>query len=271
VTTATLVRLERQIALLTAKVQPPAQSLTQVAMAVKLNLDLDPWQRAFLDSDAQQIMLNVTRQGGKSTLSALLGLHEVLSAPDKLVLVVSPGERQSKLLFKKLMRFYRALGKPVMSLVENQLSLELANGSAVYALPGNEDTIRGFSAVDLLLIDEAARVDDDLMGAVRPMLAVSGGRLITMSTPWGKRGWWYFAWSEGGDDWERFEVPWHDCPRIASSFIEQEKRTLPGLWFRSEYCCEFCEAEDALFSYDSIQQAFNSNVVPLFTDSEDVA
>src|SRR5215213_6349159 len=100
--------------------------------------------------------------------------------------------------------YYRRLGRPVPAATENKLSLELANGSEVHALPGDEGGIRGFSGVTLLLVDEASRVPDQLMAAVRPMLAVSGGRLVTMSTPWGKRGWWHEEWANGGDGWKRY-------------------------------------------------------------------
>jgi hypothetical protein len=255
-TMATLSRLERDIATLAGRVQSPAAPLTRLAMADRLGLTLDDWQRDALRSEARQLLLNVTRQGGKSTVAALLGLHEILSRPTRLVLAVSPGERQSKLLFRTLMTYYRALGKPVPATVENVLSVELANGSAAFALPGSEETIRGFSAVDLLLVDEASRVPDALMGAVRPMLAVSGGRLVTMSTPAGKRGWWWTAWSEGGADWQRFEIPASACPRISAAFLAQERRSMPRLWFSAEYECQFTEPDDAFFSYESIARAF---------------
>ncbi len=241
-----------------------AHPMSRLEMAHRLDIDLDRWQYSALQSEARQVLFNVTRQGGKSTVAALLGLHEAIARPDALVLAVSPGERQSKLLFKKLMSFYRLLGKPVSSLVENKLSLELANGSEVHALPGQEDTIRGFSAVTLLLVDEASRVSDDLMAAVRPMLAVSGGRLVTMSTPWGKRGWWWEAWNAGGADWERYEVPATECVRITPEFLERERRALPAMWFASEYACQFVEPDDAFFAYDVIERAFDDGIEPLF-------
>ena len=70
-------------------------------------------------------------------------------------------ERQSR-SFRRSLALYRALGRPVPADTENKLSLELANGSRIVALPGNEASIRGFSGVTLLLIDEGARVPDDL-------------------------------------------------------------------------------------------------------------
>ena len=103
---------------------------------------------------------------------------------------------------------------------DNRLSLSLRNGSRVVRLPGTAATIRGFSAPDLIIEDEAAFVDDGFYRATRPMLATtSGGRLILMSTPYGKRGHFYEAWHESGD-WHRVEVPATDCPRITPAIAE---------------------------------------------------
>jgi Terminase large subunit, T4likevirus-type, N-terminal len=249
------------------RVQTTRVGFSILDMVEHLDIRLDGWQQTVLTTSTRQLLLNVTRQGGKSTVAALMGLHEIITLPDALVLVVSPGERQSKLLFRTMMGFYRRLidqGMAKPPLVENKLSLELRNGSQVHALPGDEHTIRGFSGVTLLLIDEASRVADDMEAAVRPMLAVSGGRLVAMSTPWGKRGWWYHAWAEGGEDWQRFEIPATDCPRISPAFLARERRALPQLSYESEYLCQFVEPDDAAFSYESIARAFDSSIIPLF-------
>ena len=58
-------------------------------------------------------------------------------------------------------------------------------------LPGGEDTVRGFSGVRLLIVEEAARVPDETYFASRPMVAMSGGRIILMSTPAGRRGFFF--------------------------------------------------------------------------------
>ncbi len=262
-----LAGLEKRLAALTYRASPPQQPMSRLDLAATLGLTLDPWQRSALESASRQLLLNVTRQGGKSTVAALLGLHEALSRTGALVLAVSPGERQSKLLFRTMMRFYRALGRPVPSVVENKLSLELANGSEIHALPGNEDTVRGFSDVALLLVDEASRVPDEMMVAVRPMLSVSGGRLVTMSTPWGKRGWWWQAWDVGGDAWQRFEIPATACPRISPDFLAEERRSLPSMWFASEYECRFVDPVDAFFRSEDIVAAIDPTVRPLFGGS----
>ena len=89
-----------------------------------------------------------------------------------------------------------------LSVVE---ALELCNGSRVEALPGTEATIRAFSAVKLLVVDEAARVPDSLMAGIRPMLAVSSGSLIALSSAWAKQGWFYESWS-GAGEWFKVRV-----------------------------------------------------------------
>src|SRR5262249_56839935 len=112
---------------------------------------------------------------------------------------------------RKVLALLPALGRPIPVTAASALRLELTNGSRVVALPGDEQHVRGYSGVSLLVIDEAARVPDALYYAVRPMLAVSQGRLVALSTPFGKRGWVHAAWT-GAGAWERIAVTAAGCP-----------------------------------------------------------
>ncbi len=141
--------------------------------------------------------------------------------------ILAPAERQAKELFSKVAEAYHALGHVIPAESYRKLGMELTNGSRIEALPGTEKTVRGFSGVDLLIVDEASRVADELYYAVRPMLAISGGRLMLLSTPYGKRGVFFEEWA-GGEAWERYEVPASQCPRIPASFLEEERRALPA-------------------------------------------
>lgn len=202
----------------------------------------DPWQRELLCTDAGRVLLNCSRQSGKSTAVAALVLHTALIQPRSLTLVVSPSLRQSVELFRKVEQCHSALGSPSQPRSHTGTGLELANRSRVLCLPGREETIRSFSGVALLVIDEAARVPDDLYRSVRPMLAVSGGRLVALSTPFGRRGFFWREWAREntpGDPWRRFRVTWRDCPRIAPGFIEEERHSLGDSWVRQEYECSF--------------------------------
>src|SRR3954469_9845129 len=198
----------------------PAPTRSPVELASDLGLPLDGWQRDALETPARDILLLASRQAGKSTVSGLMALHQAVYRPGSLVLVVSPSERQSKRLLRTVRRHYGAVRAIAPAVTEGQLTLELRNGSEVHALPGKEGTIRGFSDVDLLLIDEAARVDDALYAAIRPMLALSKGKLIALSTPFGRRGFFYREWAEGGPSWHRARVTAYDCPRIPRDWLE---------------------------------------------------
>jgi hypothetical protein len=211
-----------------------------------MGLEPDPWQIEVLQSTHPRLLLNCSRQSGKSTVVALLGLTQALFVPCTKILLVSRSLRQSTELFGILTDFYRRLGSP-MPERQNAHELRLSNFSRVVCLPCREDTIRGFSGVTLLVIDEAARVPDDLYRAARPMLAASQGRLICLSTPYGKRGFFYEAWVKGGDDWARIEVPVALIPRLTEEVMAAEQRAYSESWFRQEYCCSFEALEGLVY------------------------
>jgi hypothetical protein len=196
-------------------------------------------------------------------MASVLALHKALVAPGSLILILAPAERQAKELFSKVVLSYRTLGHVIPTASYTKLGMELSNGSRIEALPGTEKTVRGFSGVDLLIVDEAARVADELYYAVRPMLAVSGGRLLMLSTPFGKRGVFYHEWT-GGSAWERYTVTAEECPRIPPEFLEEERRTLGPWWFAQEYECRFMDTLDQVFATEVIHKAITDEVAPLF-------
>jgi len=146
---------------------------------------------------------------------------------------------------------------------ETKLSVRFKNGSRVLALPGSEKTIRGISAVTLFVEDEAARAPDDLYNSIRPMLAVSNGRLILMSTPFGKRGHFHHIWAEE-QNWEKIEVKAEQCPRISPDFLQDERLNNP--WFEQEYHCAFVDTEHQIFNYDVVASAFKEGIETLVFD-----
>jgi hypothetical protein len=238
-------------------------ALDRVSFARALGLEPDGWQEELLCSTSDRVLLNCSRQSGKSTISGVIALHRALYHPGSLVLCLAPALRQSQELFGKVLGFYRDLGRPVSPQGERKLSLELENGSRIVTLPGSEKTIRGFSGTSLLVLDEAARVEDELYFAVRPMLAVSGGALMMLSTPYGKRGVFYEEWT-AGHGWERYEVPANQCLRISEEFLEEERAVLPSWVYRQEYECSFEETEDQVFTTEMVERALTSEVTPLF-------
>lgn len=243
-----------------------AQALDPARFArVSLGFEPDAWQARVLQWSGQRLLLNCSRQSGKSTTTAILSLHRALYHPKSLILLVSPSQRQSSELFRKVTEYLARLDVLPELEEDNKLSCALANGSRVVSLPSKEATIRGFSGASLIIEDEASRCPDDLYRAVRPMLAVSGGRLILMSTPWGKRGHFFEEWT-GHNAWERISIKATECPRISPAFLAEEKRSMPARWYAQEYACSFEETNDAVFTYDLVMGALSDTVKPLFQE-----
>jgi len=152
----------------------------------------DPWQIDVLRTTERRLLLNCCRQAGKSTTVAFLALYRAIRDRGTTTLLVSASHRQAQELFRKVRYFLSFVRLPAPK-VNNRSELCLTNGSRIVALPCQDETIRGYSGVNLLVLDEAARVPDDVFFAVRPMLATSGGTIICMSTPNGPAGFFWEA------------------------------------------------------------------------------
>jgi len=238
-----------------------ARALDAVELARAVGMEPDPWQADVLRSGHPRILLNAARQTGKSVTVAVKAASKALYEPGSLTLCVSASQRQAGELFRKILAVVKALDRPVPSDAESATTLVLANGSRVVSLPGTEATVRSYSAVNLLLTDEAARVDDATIASVRPMLAVSGGQFVALSTPAGRRGWWHDAWENGGNAYERYEVKAENCSRISPEFLAQERLALGEWVFKSEYECSFesCDAA-SVFRDEDIEAMFREEI-----------
>jgi len=212
--------------------------IARIELARRVGFEPRGWQVAALQSEAKRVLYNCTRQGGKSSVTAILALHNMLYNPGSATLVVSEAERQSKNMLKKIRAFYSALRRP-----------------------GTSGASRSFSGVSLLIIDEAARVMEEAINAATPTQStVPGARLVALSSPNGKRGMFYDWWVNGGDEWERHTATWNECPWISPEFIEHERARMPEAVFAQEYMCEFRETEESAFSYSDIERAFQKGV-----------
>ncbi len=242
----------------------------------------DPWQEGVLKSGARQKILNTSRQVGKSTVIGGLCLHKAIYEPESQVYVFAPTEKQAKETFAKIARFYRAyLDTDAATSISRlrsavrygsdpargigKMHLALPNGSRVEAMPATEHSSRGFTP-DLLVIDEAAFARNAFYDAIRPSLAVSRGDIVLASTPYGKRGFFYEEFRDG-EDWDRYEVPATDCPRIAPEFLRAELRRMGERHYLQEYFAQFLDTDETVFQTELIDEAFaDEEVLPLWTD-----
>jgi hypothetical protein len=211
-----------------------------------LGREPDPWQLEVLTGKHKRLLLNCCRQAGKSTTVALLSVLETVGMAGTRVLILARSFRQARLLYETAAEFLERLVKHFIQRRTRQ-ELKLKNKSEIICLPCREETIRGYADVHLLIIDEAARVPDDLYRAVCPMLAVSDGRMICLSTPFGRRGFFHDAWSAGGDDWARIEVPVDQVSRISRAYLERVRRQMGESWYRQEFHCSFEALEGVVY------------------------
>jgi terminase large subunit-like protein len=220
----------------------------------RLKFEPDEKQALALRGGRRGIVL-CTRQWGKSTVMAVKAAHRAYTSPGSLVLALAPCARQSGEFVRKARMFIVRIGIRLRGHGDNPMSIPLPNGSRIVGLPHNEDKVRGFSNASLILIDEASRVSDSLYLAMRPTLAVGDGDLWLMSTPNGRRGFFWEEWDHGGGHWERICVTAPECPRISARFLAEERAREAEKFFRQEYLCEFVEREGAVFSQESIDKA----------------
>ncbi len=241
-----------------------------VLMATRAGIMPDVWQSDLLRSNAKQMILNCSRQSGKSTISAVLAVHEAIYAHGSLTLLLAPSLRQSTELFRKVKDIFVALQSPYTPQIgeESNLRLELSNGSRIISLPGSEQTVRGFSSVGLLIVDEAAVCEDSLFYSIKPMLAISNGRIILLSTPRGKRGFFHDVWTNGETDWHRTRITAQECPRISAAWLENERKTIPDFWFKQEFLCQFVETIDSVFNFDDVQSALSDTLEPFIFEED---
>lgn len=212
----------------------------------------DPWQEALLEDGHKHVLLLCARQSGKTSVVATLAAHRALHQPAAEIIIVSSTQAQASEVLRRIRQILR-----VAELRYSQRSvqrIELANGARILALSSSEQSVRGYSGVSLLIIDEAARVPDELYYALTPMLAISQGDLYALSTPFGARGWFWQAWAQDREDaWHRVTVTADECPRLTPEFLAEERRRMGELWYRQEYDCQFVDATHSVFGYDLIQ------------------
>lgn len=231
----------------------------------------DPWQDEFLNDATDRVLMLCARQMGKSTVVAALALQEAINHPGALILILAYNTAQAMEMFRKVMNFYNATSVPIRPVYQTLKNVEWANGSRIICVPGNEDAARSYSAPRLVIVDEAARVPDDAYEAVNPTRATSAGRLLCLSTPKGKRGWFYTAfYGEHGQSpdpsWKRILVTADQCPRIPAEFLDEQRIALGLRKYQQEYECVFHELEGQYFRPEDIAQMASPDVQAMVFD-----
>src|SRR4029079_18416321 len=120
--------------------------------------------------------------------------HTALIQPGSLSVIACPAQRQSAEAVRRVHGCLETVGASFKS--DNVYGLELDNGSRVLALPGSDDSIRGLTVDGWIVADEAARLTENLIAALRPMRARRpDARFAMLSTAWSRSDPFWTVWS----------------------------------------------------------------------------
>jgi hypothetical protein len=164
-----------------------------------LGITLTAWQEMFLRAPlGGSILTLAARQVGKTTTAAWAIAHAMLFTPGSLSVIGCPAQRQSAEAVRRVREVLIKAGAKFKS--DNVYGLELENGSRVLALPSSDDSIRGLTVDAWIVADEAARLPEDLIAALRPMRARRPqARFAMLSTAWSRSDPFWLAWAPNGD------------------------------------------------------------------------
>lgn len=260
----------------------------------RLGFEPFPWQEAILNSKSRRIIINAARQSGKSTITSTDPCWIAKFKDKSLSIVLAPTESQSQDDMRKIQQFIRRDPEyPKYDPASTHVNVR-ENESLISVVPATQSA-RGKSQPAVVILDEASQIEDLIYTeVVTPMFTANDGRLILLSTPYGKKGFFFdiFNNPRPNDPWERYEVrsPWQPIqtpngldliPYMdGDEKAYQEERAKKGIkaWFsprhydyeeqleklfdmgirkyQQEYCCEFVETETSVFSYDEVSRMF---------------
>lgn len=273
-------------ALLTGKYHPLARYWADPAQ-VLYDAKLPPGKRwaggpteyqiKILRSRATRLLVIMGRQIGKTESDIAWCIWTMLCEAPAKVLVLAPSHNQTKRFVRRFrQRFQRGFSHLARILnPPSSTEIRLDNGSTLIALPHSEATIVGHDDVALLVIDEAARVSDELFNAVLPMTDKNDGRVLASSTALFRVGWFWRAYQdstfgvrdvESGENrelsegWDVHQANVWDCPWTDRAKMEQRRREMPARVFEQNYECGFQDAESGVFREVDIAAMFHRGV-----------
>jgi hypothetical protein len=194
------------------------------------------WQETFLRAPRGASILALTaRQVGKTTTAAWAITHFMRFTPGSLSVIACPAQRQSAEAVRRVREALITAGSELES--DNVYALELKNGSRVLALPGSDDSIRGLTVDGWIVADEAARLPDALIAALRPMRARRPqARFAMLSTAWSRTDPFWTAWADDDQQsWIRLKATADEIETFSPEFLERERRALGDDGFKREY------------------------------------
>ena len=104
--------------------------------AAVLELKPYPYQAKFLEDRSKRIVVCAGRQVGKSLITSARALWFAMTHPATITLIVSATQRQSVLMFDKILDYVESSDVVMESVVrKTRTMVSFSNGSRIHALP----------------------------------------------------------------------------------------------------------------------------------------
>lgn len=211
---------------------------------------LEPWQQPVFDDfkagtyDIQTV--KAKRQVGKSILAETCVLFKAIGQGGSISVIIEPTLSQSRRIYKQLLKSIGGESCPILkSANATLLEIELKNGSSIiFKSAEQREALRGLTVTGVLVIDEAAFIQQDIFEILYPTLDANHAPLILISTPLFQSGEFWEKYNEGLDTTQRISKSYNWSSYDTSKYLSEEKleyyrQRLSPLRFRSEYEGEF--------------------------------
>ncbi|MDQ3641562.1 MAG: terminase family protein [Actinomycetota bacterium] len=201
------------------------------------------------------------RQAGKSRTLSILALHTAYATAGARVLILSAGEDVAKELLASIAALAQAPMLAGSVLDENSGRLSLSNGSEIISVPASTKQVRGRS-IDLLILDEAAFMDEELWTAARyTVVARPGSKIVMASTPFGRADRFFAVTYRAGlarnrvEGYESFHWPSTASPLVDKELLKGWRSTSTDREYRREVLAEWVDDQGAYFTSEELDTA----------------
>lgn len=230
---------------------------------------LYPWQEDVFQDVKQALydtyVVKAKRQVGKSILAEDIALYFAFRDKSTSV-IIEPTQAQSRRVFKQIVSAVGGEDSPVLkSANATLLQIEFKNGSEIiFKSAEQREALRGMTVKKgILIIDEAAFIQDDIFEIVYPAVDANKCPVMLISTPLFCSGEFYKKYQEGlvgrivkSYNWSLYDT----SVFLSKEKLEYYRETMSPLKFRSEYLGEFITEGSYVFGDFKASGGFSENV-----------
>ena len=219
---------------------------------------LMPYQTEFykitVESKKRKFHVNKSRQiGFTETMLRLLQFESFHKYKGyRIMIIAGTREKTTKKIIQRMYKLFENIRFAVEE--STDLIIKLRNGTVIEGLPANSDSIRGDTKIKCIFIDEAAHFnlqdDTPVMDAIVPIVRTNKSDLFLISTPRGRRGFFYNIDEEASDFRKlRYDI----YTAVGTIYTKEEAGDMlhdPTVDADQEYLNKYTTARSSIFGDD---------------------